>query len=433
MKLYKSLLTGLFGLVSLASCLSETPFEDRLAKDNQGLMDLNVDIVKPKTRAVTETKDFPVIIYDAEGKEFMSVNKVSEITSPITMSVGNYKVESHTPGTIQKKMYDPYYKGIQEVEILKGITSQVEVLCKMENSIVSVIYDEEFKSTFTSWEITLDDGSETALSFTSDNAINSVYWYFGEDGAKTLSVNFRGTTKEGSNISAKYELTKDQADESYDDDRENFCGGDALNLKFTATEATDGKLTGVTINADVTFTETNENITVNVVDVPGQYEDPDEGGSDQPGEGGGEGQDDNAIILNLPQPISFPMFGAASVDQSLGDTYIAANAGLKSIRVSVASTSDDMISSLRDLNTEHGVDFINGAEIVDNQKVVNLFVALDQPLDIPAEGDKEYTFPIGNFFPMLQVLVGEHTFNLEVTDMNGNKKTGKVVITITGM
>lgn len=432
MKLYKSLLTGLFGLVSLASCLSETPFEDRLAKDNQGLMDLNVDIVKPKTRAVTETKDFPVIIYDAEGKEFMSFKKVSEISSPITMSVGTYNVESHTPGEIQKKMYEPYYKGVQEVEILKGITSQVEVLCKMENSIISVVYDDEFRSTFASWEITLDDGSETALSFTSTNAINSVYWYFGEDGAKTLSVNFRGTTKEGSNISAKYELTKDQADESYDDDRENFCGGDALNLKFTATEATDGKLTGVTINADVTFTETNQNITVNVVDVPGQYEDPDEGGSDQPGEGGGEGQDDNAITLTLPAPVSFDAAGAMAADPASGDVKMEAKEGLKSVLVKVVSDSQDLMEQLAEFpETYPGVDLVNGCEVVGNQGLVEFLGSLHKVITVPSQGDKEYTFPVGQFYSFLGILPGHHNFIMTVTDMKGNVKSGTIQITIT--
>lgn len=433
MKIHKKLLTGILGAASLSSCVSEMPFEGSMAKENLGQMELNVDLLKPQTRTVTEVKNFPVIIYDTDGNEVKNFRTVTEITSAITLQVGNYTVESHTPGEIQKRMYEPYYKGQQEVEIMKGITSRADVTCKMENSIINIVYDDEFKNTFSTWQITLDDGSETALGFSNTNAITTVYWYFGENGTEKLNVNFQGTTKEGANISSKFQLTKDQADESYDDDRENFCGGDALNLKFTATEATDGKLTGVTINADVTFTETNENVTVTVIDVPGNYEEGDPGqGGDNPG-GGETGGNDNVINLNLPQPISFPMFGAASVDQSLGDTYIAANAGLKSIRVSVASTSDDMISSLRDLNTEHGVDFINGAEIVDNQSVVNLFIALDQPLSVPTQGDKDYTFPIGNFFPMLQVLVGEHTFNLEVTDMNGNKKTGAVVITITGM
>ena len=132
----------------------------------------------------------------------------------------------------------------------------------------------------------------------------------------------------------------------------------------------------------------------------------------------------------MPSPISYPLFGAASVDKSLGDTGIACEDGIKSITVKVESTSADMLASLSDLKTQYGVDFVGGAEIVENQNVVQLFNDLQQPLSVPTQGDKNYTFPIGNFFGLLQVLQGEHTFNLTVSDMNGEVKTGMVVITI---
>lgn len=97
----------------------------------------------------------------------------------------------------------------------------------------------------------------------------------------------------------------------------------------------------------------------------------------------------------------------------------------------VISTSEDMNSSLADLNTEYGVDFIGGTEVVANQNLVKLFEGLGQPLAVPAVGDKEYTFPVGNFFGFLMVLAGEHQFALTVTDMDGNKKSGTVKVTVT--
>ena len=225
---------------------------------------------------------------------------------------------------------------------------------------------------------------------------------------------------------SKQVLTKNQADTHYDNDRENFGGGDALTLVFSPVESTDGKISTITINAEVTFTETNETISVTVVDKPNMDDPGDEPGpGDDPTPGG-----DDKITLNLPAPISYPLFGAGSVDKSLGDTQIAAEDGLKSIVVKVESTSSDMLSSLNDLKKQYGVDFVGGAEIVENQDVVKLFNDLQQPLSVPTQGDKSYTFPIGNFFGLLQVLQGEHTFNLSVTDMNGQVKTGKVVITI---
>ena len=425
MKLYNTCLAGVIGMVAFTACTSEN-LESKFNKDEvYGIMQVNVDVSKPQsTKATTEVTNFPVLIFDAEGNTVESYNTVAEVPESIKLGVGNYVVRSHTPGTIEKKMSEPYYLGDKDVEIIKDVTSEVEVICKMKNSIITVGYDDEFAEVFSSWEIIVSDGSETTLSFT-NNSTSSVYWYFGEDGVKELTVNFRGTTSEGSIITTRYVLTKDQASEGYDDDSENFGGGNAIKINVKPTESTEGNVTNIAINADVTFPETNEKVNVDVVDVP--IFKPDSGSDtdpDNPDTG------DEAITLTLPADIAFPYMGASGVDKSLGDTYIAATAGLKSIKVSIESTSEDMVSSLNDLTSQYGVDFVNGAEIVGNQSVVALFNDLGQSLSVPAEGDKEYTFPIGNFFDFLQVLQGEHTFNLTVTDMNGETKGGKLKITI---
>lgn len=422
MKLQNTLLAGAIAIAALSSCCNEDAFD---AMEQTGKMQLAVDIAKPQARATSEVTDFPVIIYNAAGTQVASYNTVADVPANVTLEVGNYNVESHTPGSISKKMAAPYYKGVQDVEILKDITSQVNVLCKMQNSKITVNYSDEFRNVFSTWEITVNDGSETALSFTNSSTSNSTYWYFGEGGVESLKVNFRGVTTTGASIASSYILTKDQASESYDDDRQNFGGGDAITLNFNPTESTEGNITSITINANVTFTETNETVDIEVVDKPGFNEGGGTGGEDpNPG-----GDDETGITLNLPGDMSF---SASTVpDKSAGDTYIAAENGLKSITVSLASTSDEMNEQLGLLNEGYGVDFINGAEIVGNQNVVALFASLNQTLDVPAEGATEYTFPIGNFFNLLVILPGEHTFNLTVTDMNGNTKSGQLKITIT--
>ena len=422
MKLQNTLLAGAIAIAALSSCCNEDAFD---AMEQTGKMQLAVDIAKPQARATSEVTDFPVIIYNAAGTQVASYNTVADVPANVTLEVGNYNVESHTPGSISKKMAAPYYKGVQDVEILKDITSQVNVLCKMQNSKITVNYSDEFRNVFSTWEITVNDGSETALSFTNSSTSNSTYWYFGEGGVESLKVNFRGVTTTGASIASSYILTKDQASESYDDDRQNFGGGDAITLNFNPTESTEGNITSITINANVTFTETNETVDIEVVDKPGFNEGGGTGGEDpNPG-----GDDETGITLNLPGDMSF---SASTVpDKSAGDTYIAAENGLKSITVSLASTSDEMNEQLGLLNEGYGVDFINGAEIVGNQNVVALFASLNQTLDVPAEGATEYTFPIGNFFNLLVILPGEHTFNLTVTDMNGNAKNGQLKITIT--
>lgn len=423
MKIYNNILAGTLTLMAFASCMSEDLESKFTAGGDKGTLELGVELLQPARRDVS-TVNFPVVIKDASGSVVKEYATVAEVPASIVMAVGSYTVESHTPGEIAKSMSNPYYKGASDVEIVKDVTSPVNVVCKMANSQVNINYDEEFRNVFTAWEVTIDDGSETALSFTQSSTTNTIYWYFGEAGVKQLVVNFRGTTTTGNTIAARNVLTKNQSSTGgYDDDNTNFTGGDLITLNFAPTESTEGKITGITLSANVVFDETAEDINVGVIDVPG-LNDP-TGGGDNPGGGDTEG-----ITLNLPADIAMAVGGAAALDKSLGDTYIAAGAGLKSIMVRIESDSEDMNGSLGDLGEQYGVDFLAGAEIVGNQNVVSLFESLGQELSVPAEGDKEYTFPIGNFFGFLHVLAGKHRFHLTVTDMNGNTQSGSLLITV---
>jgi hypothetical protein len=78
-----------------------------------------------------------------------------------------------------------------------------------------------------------------------------------------------------------------------------------------------------------------------------------------------------------------------------------------------------------------GVDLVNGCEVVGNQNLVAFLGGLGKTITVPAEGDKNYTFPVGQFYLFLGILPGEHNFVMTVTDMEGNKKTGTVKVTIT--
>ena len=413
----------LLAATSLASCVSE---EISTTKSGEGVMTLDVELLKPQaTRADVNTSEFPVVIYNAEGTAVKSFSQLADVPKQVPLEVGNYTVESHTPGMMEKIMTTPYYKGTEDVTILKGINSKADVVCKMANGSFTINYSSAFITDFSSWDITIDDGGESALHFsnTDGNDPAIIYMAFEENVSK-LTVNFKGKTTAGNTISASNTLTKVAASEKYDDDNTDFSGGDAIVINFEPVASSEGNITGVTLTADIRFEEHEEWISMEVGDKEGGFvPDTPYPGPDEPG--GGE------ITMNLPAPISFPILGADDVSPSLGDTYLAATAGFRSITVSISSTSADMNSSLTALSTQYGVDFISGAEIVDNQNVVALFDSLGQPLSVPTQGDTSYNFPIGNFFGFLQVLAGSHTFYLTVTDMQGNTKSGSVNITIT--
>ena len=98
----------------------------------------------------------------------------------------------------------------------------------------------------------------------------------------------------------------------------------------------------------------------------------------------------------------------------------------------VLSSSDEMMEQLAAVAEGYeGVDLVSGCEVVGNQNLVAFLGGLDRTITVPAEGDTNYTFPVGQFYLFLGILSGTHNFVMTVTDMEGNQKTGTVVVTIT--
>ena len=431
MKISKILMLGSFISLCLTSCMNEE-FPD--SNSRQGSMSLNVDQLEPTSTRAVSTADFPVAIYSLEdNKEFASYEKASLVPNKILMSVGNYYAEAHTPGKFEKIMNTPYYAGRDTFQILQNINTVSTVVCRMANGSFTVKYTETFLEAFASWTVSIDDGTQSAIIYTRDKdgiAPQTLYLRF-EEGVEVLNVNFVGTTTSGNRISASNRLTKKQASEKYDSDTEYFSGGDAIVIIFNTVESTEGDITGVSVNANISFEESDESFDMEVEDnVADDGGNEPGGGGDEPGEGGDEPGGDGgseAIVLTLPAD----MVVNEETDPKLGDTHIEAVNGIKSVRVKVTSTSEDMLGALTELGGAYkGIDFENGTEVVGNEGLVALFSDLGQELSVPAEGDKEYIFPIGNFFPFLVILPGDHTFILTVTDMNGNTKDGQLTLTI---
>lgn len=411
--------------LGLSSCMNE---DFPSADSRKGSMSLSVDQLAPSATRAVETSNFPVTIFSlTENKEFVSYDKASLVPSKIVMPVGNYYAEAHTPGVLDKIMSAPYYSGRDDFEILQNINTVSTVVCRMANGSFTVRFTDLFAEAFSSWTVSIDDGTASAIIYTSDkDGLNppTLYMRF-EPNVSALNVNFVGTTISGNRITASNTLTKKQASEQYDSDTEYFTGGDAIVIVFNTVESTEGDVTGVTVNANIKFEESDESFDMEVEDNV-----TDDGG-DEPGEGGGEsggGGNSDAITLSLPAD----MVVNATTEPSLGDTYIAAPAGIKSIIVKIESSSPDMMGALADLGIAYdGIDFVdNGTEVVGNQNMVSLFSDLGQTLSVPAVGDTEYTFPIGNFFFFLSMLPGDHTFMLTITDNDGNTKDGQLKLTV---
>lgn len=430
MKLTNIIALSTIAILSLASCEMKNELTGSLvSKEDEGAIELGVSVKQPVSQTKAEgvaTNNFPVTIQGTSTgvtdvlKEYATAD---EVPSSITVPVGNYTVSSHTPGTLEKKMDTPYYAGSTDITVSKGITSQVDVVCRMANSRIQMQYGDDFKEAFSEWTITVDDGSEMALTYTQDDLTpQAIYWHFGEN-VTTITVNIRAKTTEGNTVTDKKSFKKADADEKYEEVGDTFTGGDALVISMGTVESSTGNLTGITITTNITFENESESVEIPTTDP----DEPEEGGDDpeEPGEG--------AVTLNLPADVTYSI--SAGDAPASADAYIASEAGLDKIIVTITAGNEDFQAILVDL-TMDGQSFLaenGGVDLIDNADFGNLVSTVGS--QAPTDGTKEYTFPIGAFFTFLNMTGAtddgkSHEFHITVTDKNGETATGVFKVTI---
>lgn len=454
-KIYLLALSVLFLGGVFTSCeMKEELTGKKEVPTDTGSLELSLNIKEATTSRVSDVelvKDFPVSITNTDP-ELSSTNKeyssYAEIEGQSLMfPVGEYTVEAHTAGEIQSRMTSPYYKGSSTLTIAKGVTSKADVSCKMLNTKIQMQYTDEFKETFTSWVITFDDSKNNTLVFTDDDENSVYYWYLGESGTSTIRMNIVAYTTNERGESVKVtdvkSFTKSDADISYDDDDDNFVGGDQLFITLNPeadtpeggeTEEPESKpQIGFDVNVDIVFTESGESGTIKV---PVEGTDDSIGGStDTDGE-----DDENSELpsMDIPSDITY------SIDEdnqgidmpSSADVLINIPAGLKSLNVKIVAGCSAFEEALNGLIGAYNLDFLTkGVEMVGNTNITQLFTKLGSTIECPNSGIHEYPFPVGAFFKFLN-LTGptddgkSHQFIMKLEDMKGNIITGSLKITI---
>lgn len=430
MKLTNIIALSTAAILCLASCEMKNELTGSLvSKEDTGAVELEVSVKQPVSQTRAEevaTNNFPVTIQGTSTgvtdvlKEYATAD---EVPGSITVPVGNYTVSSHTPGTLEKKMDTPYYAGSTDITVSKGITSQVDVVCRMANSRIQMQYGDDFKEAFSEWTITVDDGSEMALTYTQDDLTpQAIYWHFGEN-VTTITVNIRAKTTEGNTVTAAQSFKKADAAEKYEEVGDTFTGGDALVISMGTVESSTGNLTGITITTNITFENESESVEIPTTD------------PDEPGEGGGDPVEpgEGAVTLNLPADVTYSI--SAGDAPASADAYIASEAGLDKIIVTITAGNEAFQAILVDL-TMDGQSFLaenGGVDLIDNADFGNLVSTVGS--QAPTDGTKEYTFPIGAFFTFLDMTGAtdpgkSHEFHITVTDKNGETATGVFKVTI---
>lgn len=433
MKLNKIFTIGTFALLSLTSCELKNDLMGSLVdKGDMGALELGVSVKQPvsqrSTKAEVSTNNFPITIQGTSSEVtdvVMEYGSLDEVPASIKVPVGQYTVSSHTPGDLEKKMTAPYYAGSTDITVSKDIASQVNVVCRMANSRIQMNYGEDFMEAFSSWTITIDDGTETALSYTESNLTpEPIYWHFG-DNITSITVNIRAVTTQGNTVSERRVFKKSDASENYEEEGDAFTGGDALEINMGTVTSSTGDLEGISITANITFEDEEEAVEIPTTD-PDEPTDPEE-----PGDGGEE--TGGAVTLKLPADVTYSI--KAGDAPSSADAYIASKAGLDKIIVTITAGNEAFQAILVDL-TMDGQSFLaenGGVNLIDNSDFGNLVATVGS--SAPTDGVTEYTFPIGAFFTFLDMTGAtddgkSHEFHITVTDKNGETASGVFKVTI---
>lgn len=434
MKPLHTFLLGTAAILSLASCELKNELSGSLVnKEDTGAIELGVSVKQPvsQTRADAseiDTNTYPVVIQgtsDGVTDVIYEYNTLSEMPASITVPVGQYTISSHTPGTLEKQMATPYYAGSTDLTVSKDIASKADIVCRMANSRIQLNYGEDFKEAFSEWTITINDGSEMALAYTQEDLNPTpVYWHF-NDNVTAITVNIRAVTTEGNTVTESRTFRKIDASENYEEVGDAFTGGDALEINMGTVTSSTGELEGIDISTNITFEDSNESVEIPTID-PEEPTDPSE-----PGEGG-EGTE-GAVTLNLPADVTYSI--SAGDAPASADAYIASEAGLDKIIVTITAGNDAFQAILVDL-TMDGQSFLaenGGVDLIDNADFGNLVSTVGS--QAPTDGTKEYTFPIGAFFTFLDMTGAtdagkSHEFHITVTDKNGETANGVFKVTI---
>lgn len=415
-----AIIASLFCLGALSSCeLKDELTGPKGENSEMGALELTVSVSESaaQSRANSEAPgNYPVVIVNKDTEEEAYNGTYEEMKKPLSLPVGTYTVNSHTPGDIKTSMTSPYYGGEKEMTITKGVVSVLDMVCKMLNTKISLKLGDDFKAAFKEWIINLNDGSDHVLKFTeADVENNVVYWYFGENAhVSTLTMDITAVTTDGVKVRDQKQFTKADANENYENDNPNFTGGDVLNINIGAIEEPDPEpgqkpQLGFNVSVDITFDGRDETVEIPVVDVPT---------TNPPGDDevitisdGGTGYLTDGVIV------------ADGVFPTDVNVIMGIEKGIQNVFVKVSTTNTVFEGMVAELGLVAG----DGMDLTSSEAS-----DLAELFPLPEAGATEYTFSMSEMlFTMLNGFEGKHDFTLKVVDKEGNENEKSAVLTIT--
>lgn len=191
---------GIALMAGLASCeMKDELLGDSVLSGDTGFLALNVATANASTKGTTDQVDeFPVTITGKDVEYTKTYGSYAELKKEesIELPVGTFTIEAHSPVEFKDEMSEPYYGGTKDITITKGVTSEEEVKCKIQNVKITMSYTAAFLETYESWTITVTDKKGHVRIYTQEdgNEPASVYWKLG-DTVETIYIEGKAVNK----------------------------------------------------------------------------------------------------------------------------------------------------------------------------------------------------------------------------------------------
>lgn len=193
MKLIVRNLAFALTLCGLASCVNEAPWRTGNGT-GEGSVNLNLTTSNEISSALPEVRGISTEIVTPPIEDFQirmvkddgtakTWSSVKDFVDESSFSVGRYTIEAFygvpdAQGTVMDNEtgYEhAYYYGItDEVTVLEGQTTDVELHAGLANAIVEIEYTDEFKNYFKDWQTTLQTDGNSPVNLGSREAMNYV-------------------------------------------------------------------------------------------------------------------------------------------------------------------------------------------------------------------------------------------------------------------
>ena len=367
---------------------------------------------------------YTLVVTNSDTQEEVAKAVVADLKNQegkiiIPLNEGNYSVRAYNyDGENVSVSERPFFKGEQTFSVAKGVSTSVNLPCKLACLEMELALTSSFTEAFKDdYAITIDNG-ENATQVFDNSSLGKKYYFKTPEQKDCLNVAVKATSNEGNFIEL---LATVQKPADAEGGSSNLEGGDSFVINLTEDGATESYWS-IGLTVDLTFTEEGQTIEIPVENIT--YTGPEE-----PGEGGEtdtEEPDTSITFEGLPATYTCT-YGDSDIP-GLQDVRILAPNGIKNLNVTI---SGEIAGLLGMVALPETFDICNMDDEL-KKRVIGLgLVTDDEYVQLHAGTCTEFTFKLGELLILVPKVVnsGNSTFNLAVSD-GVNTKDGNIIVIV---